>query len=69
MNLAICLKQIKRYNFSITEIINNQNKGNKMKYQKPQVIAKNNPKGSFAAGCPTNTKATVGVCRNCEIVH
>ena len=25
-----------------------------MKYQKPQVIAKNNPKGSFAAGCPAN---------------
>ena len=26
-----------------------------MKYQKPQVIAKNNPTGSYAAGCPTNS--------------
>ena len=26
----------------------------KQKYVKPQLIAKNNPTGSFAAGCPTN---------------
>lgn len=24
------------------------------KYVKPQLVAKNNPTGSFAAGCPTN---------------
>ena len=25
----------------------------KMAYKKPRLIAKNNPTGSFAAGCPT----------------
>ncbi len=66
MNLAICLKQIKKYNFSTTEIVNNKNKGNKMKYQKPQVIAKNNPTGSFAAGCPSNDYGVLGNCKMCE---
>ena len=41
------------------------------KYVKPQLVAKNNPTGSFAAGCPT--KSTVdgsdpGGCKaSCEI--
>ena len=66
MNLAICQKQIKRYNFSVAGIINNKNKGNKMKYQKPQVIAKNNPTGSFAAGCPEQHRGSSMSCLNCE---
>ena len=27
-----------------------------MAYTKPQVIAQNNASGSYAAGCPTNTR-------------
>ena len=38
----------------------------KAAYKKPQLIAKNNPKGSYAAGCPTEYGG--GTCwRNCEI--
>ncbi len=32
-----------------------------MKYQKPQVIAKNNPAGSFAAGCPNKDQLILGI--------
>ncbi len=28
----------------------------KMAYKKPQLIAKNNPTGSFAAGCPVKDR-------------
>jgi len=34
------------------------------KYQKPQVIAKNNPQGSYAAGCPA--QGTGDQCHRCE---
>jgi hypothetical protein len=37
------------------------------KYKKAKVVAKNNPQGSFAAGCPTNTRSGSGNC-NCELV-
>ncbi len=39
----------------------------KMAYKKPRLIAKNNPTGSFAAGCPTYHAGTHGgECQNCE---
>ena len=38
-----------------------------MAYKKPRLIAKNNPTGSFAAGCPTNLRDYQGGdCRDCE---
>ena len=38
------------------------------KYQKPQVIAKNNPSGSYAAGCPTKDRGNGGaMCKPCEL--
>ena len=37
----------------------------KMAYKKPRLIAKNNPTGSFAAGCPA--EGTGGwMCKECE---
>lgn len=40
------------------------------KYVKAQVVAKNNPQGSYAAGCPTNERGgdTSGIysCIRCE---
>jgi hypothetical protein len=43
----------------------------KMAYKKPRLIAKNNPTGSFAAGCPTHngSNGTPGAswCRECEV--
>lgn len=38
----------------------------KMAYKKPQLIAKNNPTGSFAAGCPAQGCVYVGECRRCD---
>ncbi|PBC72843.1 hypothetical protein SAMN02745108_02347 [Fibrobacter intestinalis] len=38
----------------------------KVAYKKPQLVAKNNPTGSFAAGCPTNSYGDTGSCRRCE---
>jgi len=37
----------------------------KMAYKKPQIIAKNNPTGSFAAGCPAEGTGT-GWCKHCD---
>jgi len=38
------------------------------KYQKPQVIAKNKPTGSYAAGCPAKDRGNGGsTCRPCEL--
>ena len=34
------------------------------KYKKPQLVAKNKPTGSFAAGCPTYADNT---CKRCEL--
>ena len=41
----------------------------KMAYKKPQLIAKNNPTGSFAAGCPTEGRWTDSSCyqNRCEL--
>ena len=36
----------------------------KMAYKKPRLIAKNNPTGSFAAGCPAENR--YGACLDCE---
>lgn len=39
------------------------------KYVKAQVVAKNNPQGSYAAGCPektTNAGQINSGCKNCE---
>lgn len=44
------------------------------KYNKPQVIAKNLPSGSYAAGCPANTTykqlclimSAHSYCKSCE---
>jgi len=36
------------------------------KYQKPKVVAKNNPQGSYAAGCPAKGTGTSTYCRSCE---
>ena len=38
----------------------------KLAYKKPQLIAKNNPTGSFAAGCPTNERLADWRCESCE---
>lgn len=38
----------------------------KMAYKKPQLIAKNNPTGSFAAGCPAQDRMWTVNCLNCE---
>ena len=38
----------------------------KMAYKKPRLIAKNNPTGSFAAGCPAKDRGFDADCLNCE---
>lgn len=41
-----------------------------MKYSKPKLIAKNNPKGSYAAGCPVRDRGPNGTlgtgCAECD---
>ena len=38
-----------------------------MAYKKPQLIAKNNPTGSFAAGCPAEDRSNFEWnCLKCE---
>ena len=40
----------------------------KIAYKKPQLIAKNAPQGSYAAGCPTESRnGAVGCIPSCEI--
>lgn len=42
----------------------------KMAYKKPRLIAKNNPTGSFAAGCPTEKHNGWSTdCIDCEIAQ
>lgn len=36
------------------------------KYKKPQLVAKNNPTGSFAAGCPAETFGGPYSCKKCD---
>jgi len=37
------------------------------KYKKVKVVAKNNPQGSYVAGCPTGSKTGQSwECRSCE---
>jgi hypothetical protein len=37
------------------------------KYVKAQVVAKNNPQGSYAAGCPAKSgNNQSSVCKSCE---
>lgn len=36
-----------------------------MAYTKPQVVAQNNASGSYAAGCPVNSRSW-GECERCE---
>lgn len=36
------------------------------KYVKAQVVAKNNPQGSYAAGCPVNENGLSNRCKQCE---
>ena len=38
----------------------------KKAYKKPVLVAKNNPTGSFAAGCPTHNKPE-NRCAECEL--
>lgn len=39
----------------------------KMAYKKPRLIAKNNPTGSFAAGCPEESAGhPVFNCKKCD---
>ncbi|MEI7594142.1 MAG: hypothetical protein WCK02_00220 [Bacteroidota bacterium] len=39
-------------------------------YKKAKVVAKNNPQGSYAAGCPTHASGgcgpSAGHCKSCE---
>ena len=35
-------------------------------YVKPQMLAKNAPTGSYAAGCPANDAGWGSRCKNCE---
>ncbi len=37
-----------------------------MNYTKPEVIAKNQPTGTFAAGCPAKDTGPDWICKNCE---
>lgn len=39
------------------------------KYSKPQMVAKNAPTGSYAAGCPAKGPSNnqAHICRQCEI--
>lgn len=37
-----------------------------MAYKKPRLIAKNNPTGSFAAGCPSDSASGEAWCHQCE---
>ncbi len=37
-----------------------------MAYKKPQVVAANNPSGSYAAGCPEKSTGSTGACKKCE---
>lgn len=42
------------------------------KYKKAQVVAKNNPRGSYAAGCPQGSRGGgtgPSVCKKCELVQ
>lgn len=36
------------------------------KYKKVKVVAKNNPQGSYVAGCPTKDTGTDWHCKQCE---
>jgi hypothetical protein len=38
----------------------------KMAYKKPRLIAKNNPTGSFAAGCPSQYDNHIEWCIRCD---
>ena len=38
----------------------------KIAYKKPQLIAKNNPQGSYAAGCPAENNAGQPWCSDCD---
>lgn len=38
-------------------------------YSKPQMMAKNAPTGSYAAGCPTQASYNRQVCRACELAN
>ena len=40
-----------------------------MVYKKPRLIAKNNPTGSFAAGCPTYHAGGGNECLSCETTY
>lgn len=45
-----------------------------MAYTKPQVIAQNASSGSYAAGCPANSRpygvgTSEETCRKCELTH
>jgi hypothetical protein len=37
-----------------------------MSYKKPQVVAANNPSGSYAAGCPEKDSGSTFFCHKCE---
>lgn len=41
-------------------------KKQKMAYKKPQLVAKNNPTGSFAAGCEVKDFGDSYNCRRCD---
>ena len=42
----------------------------KIAYKKPQLIAKNNPQGSYAAGCPTESRPGGTLCSGaCELLN
>lgn len=36
------------------------------KYKKPQLVAKNKPTGSFAAGCPAENFGDSYFCKKCD---
>jgi len=38
----------------------------KKAYKKVKVVAKNNPQGSYVAGCPTNKNGFGSDCKSCE---
>ena len=37
-----------------------------MAYTKPQIVAQNSAAGSYAAGCPSDSRSGNGRCADCE---
>lgn len=59
-------RRINRKNSNMKKNNKQPTTSRKVEYKKPQILGKNSPKGSFAAGCPTSG-AEWGCSVSCEI--